>query len=92
LNDLADIFRPAAAEDAAAVSRFGRALLDHVELLGRFPRMGALTPRRPRVRKLVHSPIVVYDEIHEDRRLIEILHFRHAARKSPQSELRSELR
>jgi len=92
LNDLGDIFGRAAEDDAEAASRFGKGLLDHVELLARFPRMGAVTRKRPRVRKLVRSPILVYYEVHEKRRLIEILHFRHGARKAPKSELRSELR
>jgi len=56
-------------------------LLDHVDLLKRFPRLGASTPKRSRVRKLAHSPILVYYQIHEDRRLVELLHFRHGWRK-----------
>lgn len=91
LNDLAEIFSLAAEDDAAAASRFGKGLLDHVELLARYPRMGAVTRKRPHVRKLVHSPILVYYRVHEKGRLIEILHFRHGARKAPRPELRSEL-
>ncbi|MGO9254903.1 MAG: type II toxin-antitoxin system RelE/ParE family toxin [Bryobacteraceae bacterium] len=49
-----------AQDDDEAASRFGEALLDHVDLLGRFPRMGNTIRKRSRVRKLVHSPIVVY--------------------------------
>jgi len=91
LNDLADLFRPAAEDDAAAASRFGKGLLDHLELLARFPRMGAVIRKRPRVRKLIHSPILVYYQVHEKRLLIEILHFRHGARKAPKLEPRSGL-
>lgn len=91
LNDLDNIFRRAAEDDAAAASRFGKGLLDHVELLTRFPRMGAATRRRPQVRKLVHSPILVYYRIHGNKRLIEILPFRHGARKVPKPEIRSQL-
>ena len=47
-------------DDDKAASRFGRALLDHVDLLGRFPRMGNTIRNRSQVRKLVHSPILVY--------------------------------
>jgi plasmid stabilization system protein ParE len=68
-------------DDDKAASRFGEALLDHVDLLGRFPRMGSVTRKRPGVRKLVHSPIVVYYQVREDRRLVEILRFRHGSRK-----------
>jgi plasmid stabilization system protein ParE len=81
LNDLAAIIGHVADDDAEAASRFGRSLLDHVELLARFPRMGGVIPKRPGVRKLVHSPLLVYYQVHEDKRLIEVLHFRHGARK-----------
>ena len=63
--------------------RFGNALLDHVDLLTRFPRMGSTIRKRSRVRKLLHSPILVYYQIREDKRLVEVLHFRHGSRKSP---------
>jgi plasmid stabilization system protein ParE len=58
-------------------------LLDHVDLLAWFPRMGKITRKKSRVRKLVHSPILVYYQIDEERRLIEILHLRHGSRKPP---------
>jgi plasmid stabilization system protein ParE len=64
-------------------SRFGNALLNHVDLLGRFPRMGNTIRKRSRVRKLIHSPILVYYQIHEEKRLVEVLHFRHGSRKQP---------
>jgi len=69
LDDLSDIVEHVARDDEAA-SRFGEALLDHVDLLGRFPRMENTIRKRSRVRKLVHSPIVVYYQIHEDPRLV----------------------
>jgi len=72
-----------AQDDDEAASRFGKALLDHVDLLGRFPRMGNTTRKKSRVRKLVHSPILVYYQVREDKRLVEILHFRHGSRKPP---------
>jgi plasmid stabilization system protein ParE len=88
LNDLAEIIGHIAEDDGEAASRFGRSLLDHVDLLARFPRMGSVIRKRPRVRKLLHSPILAYYQVHEDNRVIEILHFRHGARKAPESELR----
>jgi len=41
LNDLAQIIGYIAEDDTAGASRFGSSLLDHLELLTRFPRMGA---------------------------------------------------
>ena len=80
LNDLGEILGHFAGEDADAASRFGASLLDHVDLLSRFPRMGEVIRKRPRVRKLLHSPLLVYYRVDEHKRLIEILHVRHGSR------------
>jgi plasmid stabilization system protein ParE len=60
LNDLAEIIGHIGEDDADAASRFGASLLDHVDLLARFPRMGSVLRKRPQVRKLVHSPFLIY--------------------------------
>jgi plasmid stabilization system protein ParE len=83
LSDLEAIIGHIAEDDPEAGMRFGEAVLDHVELLSCFPYMGALTRRRPRVRKLIHSPITVYYQVREERRLIEVLHVRHEACRVP---------
>lgn len=81
LNDLAEIVAHIGEDDPEAAANFGESLLDHLEFLERFPRMGSAIRRRARVRTLVHSPIVVYYQIHDARHLVEILYLRHAARK-----------
>jgi plasmid stabilization system protein ParE len=63
--------------------RFGLAVLDHIALLERFPRMGTPVPRSAGVRKLQHTPISIYYRLDEARNLIEILHFWHGARRRP---------
>jgi plasmid stabilization system protein ParE len=83
LADLAELISHIAEDDGEAARRFGSSLLDHVELLTRFPRMGGVIRKRARVRKLTHSPVVVYYQIREDRHVVEILHIRHASRKAP---------
>jgi plasmid stabilization system protein ParE len=83
LRDLGDIISYIAESDAESASRFGNALLDHVDLLGRFPRIGGIIRKRSQVRKLIHSPILVYYQVHENKRLVEVLHFRHGSRKPP---------
>ncbi|HMD71522.1 MAG TPA: type II toxin-antitoxin system RelE/ParE family toxin [Bryobacteraceae bacterium] len=70
LSDLSEIVGHVAQDGDEVASRFGAALLDHVDLLSRFPRMGNATRKRPGVRKLVHSPILVYYRVHEETRLI----------------------
>jgi plasmid stabilization system protein ParE len=87
LDDLAEIIRHIAEDDAEVASRFGTALLDHVDLLVRFPRMGETLRKRSRVRKLLHSPVLVYYQAREDRHVVEVLHVRHASRESLDSEV-----
>jgi plasmid stabilization system protein ParE len=82
-GDLSEIVGHIAQDDAEAASRFGGALLNHVDLLGRFPRMGSTIRKRSRVRKLAHSPILVYYQVHEEKHLVEILHVRHGSRRPP---------
>ena len=83
LRDLAEIVGYIAEDDTEAAACFGSALLDHVDLLIRFPHMGGKVRKRAGVRKLLHSPVMVYYRIHKDKRAIEILHLRHGARKPP---------
>ena len=83
LSDLAEIIAHIAEDDDEAASRFGESLLDHVDLLIDFPRMGGTIRKRSRVRKLVHSPILANYQIREDKRVVEVLHFRHRSRTSP---------
>ena|SRR5271155_5319521 len=83
LIDLAEIINNIAKDDPAAASRFGSALLDHIDLLSRFPKMGEPILKRKHVRKLLHSPVLVYYKTKIDIGLIEILHIRHGARKRP---------
>jgi plasmid stabilization system protein ParE len=83
LSDLAEIIGHIAEDDDKAASRFGQSLLDHVDLLTDFPRMGETIRKRPRARKLAHSPILVYYQIREDKRVVEVLHFRHGSRMAP---------
>jgi plasmid stabilization system protein ParE len=65
-NDLAEIIGHIAEDDADAASRFGNSLLDHIELLSRFPHKGSAIRKKARVRKLSHSPVLVYYQIREE--------------------------
>jgi plasmid stabilization system protein ParE len=81
LADLSEIVQYIAVDDGEAASKYGGGLLDHVDLLVRFPRVGSLVSQRRRVRKVVHSPILIYYRVYERRRVIEVLHFRHGSRR-----------
>jgi plasmid stabilization system protein ParE len=83
LDDLAEILGYIALDDSEAAVRFGESLLDHIELLKCFPRMGQAIHKRSCVRKLLHTPILVYYEIKENKQRVEVLHLRHASRKPP---------
>jgi plasmid stabilization system protein ParE len=85
LSDLAEIIGHIASDDSDAASHFGSNLLDHLDLLTRFPRMGANVPKRRGVRKLFHSPLLIYYRINQAKGLVEVFHLRHAARKPPRS-------
>ncbi|MBZ5601367.1 MAG: type II toxin-antitoxin system RelE/ParE family toxin [Acidobacteriia bacterium] len=60
---------------------FATGLLDHLELLRGFPRLGAPLRRRPAIRRLLHTPFYVYYRLDEEKRRIEILRMWHVARK-----------
>ena len=77
IKDLAEIVGLIAQDDDEAAFRFDKALLDHVDLLDPFPRMASAIRERSRVSKLVHSPILGYYQIHEEKHVVEVLHFRH---------------
>lgn len=81
LADLDQILEYIAIDNPAAAERFGTALLDHVELLRTFPGIGIPVRKRASIRKIVHSPVQVYYRFHQDKELVEILHFWHGARK-----------
>lgn len=83
LADLEAILDYIRADNPVAAERFGTALLDHVELLQRFPHMGAPLARLSTIRKFLHSPIRVYYRIHKEKQLIEIMHFWHSSRSEP---------
>jgi plasmid stabilization system protein ParE len=86
LSDLAAIVEQIEADDPDAASRFSTALLDHIDhidLLANFPRMGTPVTVGPRVRKLVHSPVIAYYRILATRKTVEIVHIRHGARLEP---------
>ena len=83
LADLEEIVEYSYLHFPRSAERFGNALLDHIELLSRFPRLGTPVPHRRGVRKILHSPIRIYYRLHEDRSLVEVLHFWHGSRRGP---------
>ena len=83
LRDLEGILNSIRADKPEASERFGTALLNHVDLLENFPKLGVHVHERSGVRKILHSPVRIYYRVHEKRKVIEILHFWHVARQNP---------
>jgi len=42
-----------------------------------------IVPGRKGIRELVHTPILIHYQIHENPNVVEILHFWHASRSDP---------
>jgi plasmid stabilization system protein ParE len=66
-----------------AAERFGNEILNHIELLGKFPYIGGLVLGRAGVRQIVHTPFVVIYRVRENPNYVEILHIQHGARTHP---------
>lgn len=89
----AEIIGYIAEDDAEAATRFGNSLLDHVDLLARFPRMGSSLRTRANVRRLLHSPVLVYYEYAKKNRLSRCLTsgMERGSRQEPSSEATATL-
>ena len=83
LTDFEEILHYSWSNFPATAERFGTAILNHVELLRTFPYIGSLVEGRIGVRQLVHTPILVYYRVHDNSRVVEILHFQHGSRSDP---------
>ena len=64
----------------ASAERFGKAVLNHIELLKKFPYIGSPVDGRDGVRMLVHTPILIFYRVGETHNLVEVLHFWHGSR------------
>lgn len=80
LAEFADILAYSWANFPATAERFGNSILNHIDLLKRFPHIGSPVRGRPGVRQLVHTPILIYYRAHESPDFVEVLHVRHASR------------
>jgi len=83
LNDLSDIVEHISGDNPDTAMQLGRSLIDHVKILQSFPYIGTTIPKRRTVRKLYHTPYVIYYRIHESRKVVEVLHFWHGRRNAP---------
>jgi toxin ParE1/3/4 len=81
-NDLEQIVKYIAHDDPAAADRFGSKLIAQAESLADAPEMGPRLPQKPDTRFFpVGSYLIIY-RADPKRRLVRILRFWHAARRT----------
>jgi len=83
LADLEEVMRWPWENHPGTSERFANALLNHVDLLKDLPYLGAPVRRYHGVRRLQHSPLLVYYRGVLESRRVEILHLWHSSRRDP---------
>ena len=87
LADLEEICARSWEQHPENSERFATGLLNHVDLLKEFPRLGAPVEDQPEIRRLLHFPLHIYYRISQDEKRIDVLHFWHTSRKPPRLRL-----
>jgi toxin ParE1/3/4 len=85
-DDLRDLVRFIALDNADRAASFGLELIQRTERVQEFPEMGRIVPERrdPQVREIIVRPYrVIYRVVHEHQ-LIEIVRVWHGARGEPE--------
>jgi len=84
LANLEEVFEWSREKHPETTELFSNELFDHIDLLQALPYIGTPIKGHPQLRRLLHSPLYVYNRVDEIRGAIEILHFWHSSRKQPQ--------
>jgi len=82
-RDLDEIIAYIAQDSPEAARRFGAELAAQARSLASLPYRGALVARRPGTRRLLHRQYLIYYQIRESERTVEVLRFWPAARGRP---------
>jgi plasmid stabilization system protein ParE len=74
------------ADNPAAAEHFGLAIIEKIESVGEFPRIGRVVPEENQelLRELPYSPYRLIYEIHDDSRVVYIVRIWHSYRGSPE--------
>lgn len=86
LEDLGQIVSYIANDNPDAALRTGMKIIEHVELLTNFPRMGPVYIADESIRLTVTTPYCVYYSYNESKDSIVIEHVWHGARQQPNFE------
>jgi toxin ParE1/3/4 len=83
VDDLREIVAFVAADDPVAAVRLGDKLVNHALSLAAFPARHSLYDKERNIRKMAVPPYLIYYTTHEPTRSVNIIHFWHGARCSP---------
>ena len=84
--DLKQLVEYIAEDNPAAAEHFGLAIIEKIESVGKFPRIGRVVPEENQefLRELPHSPYRLIYEIDDDARIVYIVRIWHSYRESPE--------
>ena len=85
IADLHEVCSYIAQHNSDAALRTGYGLLEHVQILARFPFIGPAYPRGARgpLREIVFGPYRIFYDVLEETKQVNILHVWHGARDEP---------
>jgi addiction module RelE/StbE family toxin len=83
IADLREIVEFVAEDDPFAAGKLGEKLIEHALSLSVFPARHPFYDKTRSIRKLAVPPYLIYYVTDEPSRLVNILHFWHGARRSP---------
>jgi plasmid stabilization system protein ParE len=82
-RDLREIVEYIARDNPGAAERVGLRLIEQVELLTKFPKLGREVRQRRGNRVLPERNILIFYHLHPNARIVEIKRFWHSARGIP---------
>lgn len=83
IDDLKQIVGNIASSNSIAAEKFGLKLIRKTEILADFPELGSPYRRRVGVRKLTLKPYIIFYQLNERARTVEIMRLWHGARQNP---------
>jgi addiction module RelE/StbE family toxin len=86
--DLKQLVEYISEDNPAAAESFGLAIIEKIESVGDFPRIGRIVPEENKefLRELPYSPYRLIYEVHDDSRVVFIVRIWHSYRGSPEAD------
>lgn len=84
--DLKQLVTYIAEDNPSAAERFGIAIIEKIESVGEYPRIGRVVPEENNeiLRELPYSPYRLIYEIHDDIRVVYVVRIWHSYRDQPE--------